>query len=93
MRLSRWTRPSPLQVVQGSEIDSPVPRHSGQVDCWMKMPDCLPTTPRPPQVEQVRTPPELFEPVELHFAQGMLRSISSSFSTPRAASSRVISRS
>ena len=49
----RFTRPTPSQVLHGSEMVFPVPWHFWQVCCIEKNPCWMRTCPLPPQVAQV----------------------------------------
>ena len=83
-------RPSPWQVWQGFSIVWPAPRQRGQVCAILKKPRVTATWPWPPQVAQVVTllPGSAPEPEQV--SQAWSLEISISFSTPRAASWKVM---
>src|SRR5471030_1977378 len=87
------TRPSPRHTVQGFSIFVPVPLHVGHVCVNVMIPPERRICPAPRHVGHVtrREPGSAPEPLQRSQAIALRNEIS--FSTPRAASSSVISRS
>ena len=73
----------------------PAPPHLGQADCWAKVPKAVcrvvRTVPVPPQLEQVSGVQPSAQPEPWHLAHSSMTGTVISFSTPKAASSKVIS--